>query len=269
MTTAIASSFRPATLALHEVVAEYFPGQPILRDLTLCPEPAQLSVILGPNGSGKSTALRVLAGLLIPTSGEVLLRSASSDRPISNVAAHHRPALGISYLPQGHSVFPAMSVHDNLLLGGWSVRRTRRIRDAVSGVYDRYPALADKRRDAAGSLSGGQQRILELGRALIADPAILLIDEPSAGVAPAVAALMYRELAQLRDEGRTVILVDQDVRAALEVADAVYVLKSGRVDRWGPTATFSGDLDALVRDWLSLDPTADAVRTDATPEDRS
>jgi branched-chain amino acid transport system ATP-binding protein len=269
MTTTTTSSIRPATLALNDIVAEYFPGQPILRNLTLRPEPAQLSVILGPNGSGKSTALRVLAGLLIPTSGEVVLRSADTEKSVTKVAAHHRTALGISYLPQGHSVFPGMSVHDNLLLGGWSVRRTRRIRDAVTEVYDRYPALADKRRELAGSLSGGQQRILELGRALIADPSILLIDEPSAGVAPAVAALMYRELAQLRDEGRTVILVDQDVRAALEVADAVYVLKSGQVDRWGPTATFSGDLDALVRDWLSLDPAAGAVRTDAPTEDRS
>jgi branched-chain amino acid transport system ATP-binding protein len=262
MTAAAATSVRPATLAMTDVVAEYFPGQPILRHLTLHPEPAQLSVILGPNGSGKSTALRVLAGLLIPTAGEVVLCTGDTEKTVSTVSAHHRPALGISYLPQGHSVFPAMSVQDNLLLGGWSVRRTRRIRDAVTQVYDRYPALADKRRAAAGSLSGGQQRILELGRALISDPSILLIDEPSAGVAPAVAALMYRELAQLRDEGRTVILVDQDVRAALEVADVVYVLKSGHVDRWGPTAEFSGDLDALVRDWLSLDTTADASRED-------
>ncbi|MET0451079.1 MAG: ATP-binding cassette domain-containing protein [Mycobacterium sp.] len=246
-----------ATLTMRDVVAEYSPGQPILRGLTLAAEPGHLSVIIGPNGSGKSTALRVLAGLLIPTSGTVSLRTDSDELDVSHVPAHERAGRGIGFLPQGHSVFPAMSVHDNLLLGGWSVRRSRKISDAVASAYARYPALADKRNAPAGSLSGGQQRILELARSLIADPSILLVDEPSAGVAPVVATLMYQELAQLRDEGRTVILVDQDVRAALAVADTVYVLKSGAVDRWGPTADFGDDLDALVRDWLALDPAAD------------
>jgi branched-chain amino acid transport system ATP-binding protein len=153
-----------------------------------------------------------------------------------------------------------MSVHDNLLMGGWCMRRSARaVKTAAAHAYDRYPVLADKRGAPAGSLSGGQQRILELARALITDPSILLVDEPSAGVAPAVAALMYRELAQLRDEAHTVILVDQDVRAALAVADTVYVLKSGRIDRYGPASVVGDDLDALVQDWLSIGPAAGAL----------
>ncbi len=258
-----------ATLTMREVVAEYSPGQPILRGLNFTPEPGELAVIIGPNGSGKSTALRVLAGLLIPTSGSVYVQNGSNELDVSHAPAHARAGLGIGFLPQGHSVFPAMSVHDNLLLGGWSVRRSRKIRDAVASAYERYPALADKRNAPAGSLSGGQQRILELARSLIADPAILLVDEPSAGVAPLVATLMYRELAQLRDEGRTVILVDQDVRAALAVADTVYVLKSGAVDRCGPTADFGDDLDALVRDWLALDPATETPQPDYVEEAHS
>jgi branched-chain amino acid transport system ATP-binding protein len=241
------------TLRLDDVVAGYFPDRPILHGLTIAPEPGGIAVVIGPNGSGKSTALRVLAGLLRPGSGRVVLSGADGERDVSAVPAHRRSALGIGYLPQGHSVFPAMTVHDNLVLGGWPVRRERaRAAAAVAAVYERYPALAAKRTAAAGSLSGGQQRILELARALVPDPSVLLVDEPSAGVAPAVAAVMYAELAALRGEGRTIVLVDQDVRAALAIADTVHVLKSGRVDRSGPVAAFTGGLDALVHDWLAV-----------------
>lgn len=253
MSTTLAPEFGAATLELDHVCAEYFPGQPILRDLTLSPAAGELSVIIGPNGSGKSTALRVLAGLLRPTRGQVRLRAAGTSTDVSAVPAQRRSRLGVSYLPQGHSVFPAMSVHDNLILGGWPVRRSRSaLTSAVHDMYERYPALADKRHAQAGSLSGGQQRILELARALVPNPSVLLIDEPSAGVAPAVAAVMYRELDALRREGRTVILVDQDVRAALAIADTVHVLRAGRVDRSGPAAEVGGDLDGLVQDWLAL-----------------
>ena len=239
-------------IAIQDVTAEYYPGQPILRGLTLAAAPGQISVIIGPNGSGKSTALRVLAGLLPPRAGEVLLRRAAGDQAIGQVPAHGRSTLGISFLPQGHSVFPALSVHDNLMLGSWPIRRDRRRRAAaVNALYDRYPILRTKRHALAGGLSGGQQRILELARALACDPTVLLIDEPSAGVAPAIAVTMYEELAQLRREGRTIVLVDQDVRPALAIADTVFVLKSGQLDRSGPASVIGGDLDALIRDWLA------------------
>jgi branched-chain amino acid transport system ATP-binding protein len=243
------------TLQLADVEAEYLPGQPILRGLTLAPEPGEIAVVIGPNGSGKSTALRVMAGLLRPSRGRVVLRSSDGETDVSRVPPHLRSGLGVGYLPQGHSVFPALSVHDNLVLGAWPIRSSRRrVAQAVAATYDRYPPLAAKRTAAAGSLSGGQQRILELARALVPDPSVLLIDEPSAGVAPAVAAAMYGELHSLRGEGRTVILVDQDVRAALAIADSVHVLKSGRVDRSGTATSFDGSLDALVHDWLAVGP---------------
>lgn len=251
-----------ATLELQDVVAEYFPGQPILDGLSIAPPIGEVCVIIGPNGSGKSTALRVMAGFLQPVSGSVIRRDGEGETDISDRPAHQRSSDGVSYLPQGHSVFPSMSVHDNLLLGGWPVRADRaRVRAAVAEMYQRYPALEQKRDALAGSLSGGQQRILELARALVPDPRILLVDEPSAGVAPSVAEVMYRELQSLRSEGRTIVLVDQDIRAALAIADTVCVLRAGRIDRSGQASEFGDDLDALVRDWLAVDPPAASART--------
>jgi branched-chain amino acid transport system ATP-binding protein len=242
-------------LRVSEVTAEYAAGQPIVQDLSMWCPPGRITVILGPNGSGKSTSLKVVAGLLRPRRGRVELVRDAGTTDLTGGACHERPRDKIAYLPQGHSVFPAMSVHDNLVLGAWPLKRDRRAAGAaVAAAYERYPALRDKRRAAAGSLSGGQQRILEVARLLVADPDLVLVDEPSAGVAPAVAATMYAELARMREEGRTVVLVDQDVRSALEIGDTVYTLRSGRNDRHGNVAEFTSDVTSLVRDWLSAGP---------------
>jgi branched-chain amino acid transport system ATP-binding protein len=231
------------------VRAEYHRGQPILNGLSLTARRGEITVILGPNGSGKSTVLKVLAGLLRPSAGTVELVTGAGTADISRVPAHERPGRKIAYLPQGHSVFPSLSVHDNLMLGAWPVRRNRKAAaQAVAAVYDRYPALRQARHRPAASLSGGQQRIVEVGRLLVPDPDIVLVDEPSAGVAPAIAEVMYAELARMRAEGRTVILVDQDVRPALEIADTVYTVRSGRNDTHGPAAGFAAT--AVVREWL-------------------
>lgn len=255
-TSSTAPTRVPAVSVLvRDVTAEYFPDQPILRRLTLRAPAARLSLIIGPNGSGKSTALRALAGLLRTKSGSVVLEQDGVERDITAIPAHLRTSVGIGFLPQGHTVFPAMSVFDNLILGGWAIRRDRaRLHSAVEDVFERYPILKAKRAAAAGSLSGGQQRILELARMLVPDPPVLLIDEPAAGVAPALAAEMYAELGHLRSEGRTIVLVDQDVRPALAIADEVHVLQSGRVSRSGPAAEIGTELTALVRGWLSIEP---------------
>jgi branched-chain amino acid transport system ATP-binding protein len=238
-----------AAIRMRDIRAEYHRGQPILNGLSITAPQGEVTVILGPNGSGKSTVLKVLAGLLRPIAGQVELVRRDAATDISRVPAHERPAYKVAYLPQGHSVFPAMSVHDNLMLGAWPVRRDRKAAlRAVAAVYDRYPALRKTRHRPAASLSGGQQRIVEVGRLLVPDPDVVLVDEPSAGVAPVIAAMMYEELARMRDEGRTVVLVDQDVRPALEIADSVYTVRSGRNDAHGPAADFSAA--AVVREWL-------------------
>ena len=238
---------------MREITAEYVLGQPILQDVSITAEPGRVTVILGPNGSGKSTSLRVMAGLMRPRGGRVELETDGVITDLTAGPAHERPHHKVAYLPQGHSIFPAMTVHDNLVVGAWPLRRQRRAAAAaVDAVYERYPLLRAKRRAPAASLSGGQQRILEVARLLVCDPDTVLIDEPSAGVAPAVAATMYDELARMRDDGRTVVLVDQDLRPALAVADTVYTLRSGRNERHGPVADFAADASGLVRDWLAV-----------------
>lgn len=250
----IAHSAQRVAIAMVGVNAEYFPGQPILQDLTLLAPAGEVCLIIGPNGSGKSTALRVLAGLLRVKKGRVELTTSGSVSDITSVPAHQRSSVGVGFMPQGHTVFPGLTVQDNLLLGGWSIRKDKaKLKAGVEAVCHRYPVLAEKRSAAAGSLSGGQQRILELARLLVADPQVLLIDEPSAGVSPAIAAEMYGELAALRAEGRTIVLVDQDVRPALAIADTVHVLQSGRVNRSGSAREIGDELGLLVRGWLSTD----------------
>ncbi len=250
---AVPAAARGAAIRLGGVTAGYVAGQPVLSGLSIAGETGKVTVILGPNGSGKSTALRVLAGLLRPWTGQVRVGFGGQETDLLPVAAHERSRFRIGYLTQGHSVFPGMTVHDNLMIGAWPVRGDRhRAEAAVSSVYDRYPELRKRRRSLAGSLSGGQQRILEVARLLVPDPAVVLVDEPSAGVAPAIAAAMYSELRGLREEGRTVVLVDQDVRSALAIADTVYTLRSGRNDRHGPASEFSGDAGGLAREWLSV-----------------
>nr|WP_284701245.1 ATP-binding cassette domain-containing protein [Rhodoplanes tepidamans] len=220
-----------------------------MRGVDLVAEAGRITVVLGPNGAGKSTLLKVVAGFLAPLRGSVML----GDDDIGALPAHRHVALGIGLLPQGRSTFPDLTVEENIELGGWSMRNDRRrLAEAVEAVLTRYPHLRALRRRAAGSLSGGQQRAVEIARMLVPDPRVLLVDEPSVGLSPIVARQVYQELQALRAEGRTILLVDQDVRAAIAVADYVYVLGSGRNDIEGDRSAFEGDLGAMVRGWLGV-----------------
>ncbi|HLH68847.1 MAG TPA: ABC transporter ATP-binding protein [Candidatus Dormibacteraeota bacterium] len=236
-------------LVVEGLEAGYYAGQSILRGVSLRAASGRLTVILGPNGAGKSTALRVLAGLLLPTAGRVLV----DGQDVTRLPAHRRAQLGIGFLPQGRSVFGALTVHQNLELGGWTLRRRRRdLERAVEASYERYPKLRPLRDRPAGSLSGGQQRLVEIARMMVANPGLILIDEPSAGLAPNLTEEVYQELTRLRAEGRTVLLVDQNVRAAVEVADYVFTLESGRNHLEGDRARFETELGALIRAWLRV-----------------
>jgi branched-chain amino acid transport system ATP-binding protein len=242
-------TIRAPHLRVTKVVAGYTPAQPVLKGVDLSAAPGRITVVLGPNGAGKSTLLRLIAGFLQPKSGSVYLE----DADISAVPAHQHLAHGIGLLPQGRSAFPDLSVADNIELGGWSIRSDRkRLRDSVEAMFIRYPPLQRLRDRPAGSLSGGQQRAIEIARLLVSNPTVLLIDEPSVGLSPIVAAQVYEELVALRAEGRTILLVDQDVRAAVRVADYVYVLNSGKNDIEGDRSAFEGDLGTIVRGWLGV-----------------
>ena len=238
-----------AELSITDVHAGYVPGHPILHGVNIVARPGRVTVVLGPNGAGKSTMLRAIAGYLSPEAGRISL----GETDITRLPAFRHVEQGIAFLPQGRSTFPDLTVGENIELGGWALRGDKaRLRQAKDRVFSRYPTLVPLRDRPAGSLSGGQQRTVEIARLLMPDPSVLLIDEPSVGLAPIIARQIYQELEAFRDEGRTILLVDQDVRAAIGVADYVYVLNSGKNDIEGDRSAFEGDLGIMVRRWLGV-----------------
>ena len=238
---------RAPEVRVVDVEAGYYPEQTVLQGVRLVARPGHLTVLLGPNGSGKSTVLRVVYGLLRPRRGAVWV----DGKEVSQVPAHRRVGLGMGYLPQGRSVFPGLTVQENLEVGTWPLPRPAR-RAALDRVYERYPALKAWRDRPAGILSGGQQRLVELARMMVTDPWLVLLDEPTAGLAPVAAQEVYEEVARLRREGRTVLLVDQNVRAAVSLSDYVYTLAFGRNQLEGTREEFQQRMHAVVRDWLRV-----------------
>lgn len=207
----------------------------VLHDIDLEVEAGRLQVVLGRNGAGKTSLLSAVAGLL-PTvrSGSISIEG----RDITGLPAHKRADAGIGLVQEGKRVFRSRTVEENLLLGtysaaGWSMRSPAR-KKALAAAYDRFPVLEEKRSDRAGGLSGGQQQMLAIAQALAAQPSVLLLDEPSAGLAPAVRTEVFQTVRQLRDEGLAVVVVEQLVDVALDVADMVAVLDSGRIVSSGP-----------------------------------
>lgn len=236
-------------LRLIGITAGYFANDIVLDDVSMRIEPAKVTVVLGPNGSGKSTALRVMSGFLKPRTGTVTL--AGDD--ISHLDPGERLSRGVAVLPQGRSVFPELTVLDNLRLGAWQLRSDRgAFQAAVDAMLDRYEVLKPLRSRIAGSLSGGQARMLEFARTLILQPSVLLIDEPSVGLAPVLVDGVYDELERLKEEGRTILLVDQNVQAAVGLADHVYTLAYGKNHLEGARDGFEGQLDDLIKQWLNL-----------------
>ena len=223
-------------LEVKNLYVGYYRDLNILQDLTLAARPRQITAILGANGVGKSTALKAIYGFLRPNDGEILLDGES----ILRVPPHRRVLKGLAYIPQQPGIFRDMNVEENLELGGWTYRRNRRlVRQRIEQNYERFPILRDKRRQATGELSGGQQRMVEIGRTLMAEPRILLVDEPTAGLSKMLAEEVYRMLIDLRDrDGLTILLVDQEIRQALRIADFVYVLELGRNKFEGPPSDF-------------------------------
>lgn len=226
-----------AMLEVRQMYVGYYKDLHILQDVNLVARQAKITAVLGANGVGKSTLLKAIYGFLPPASGEVLL----DGKSLSSIPTHQRIQLGLSYVTQQPSVFPWMSVEENLELGAWTFRADKtRIRLKIEENFDRFPVLKERRKSRAGALSGGQQRMVELGRTLMTDPKVILVDEPTAGLAKMLTDEVYRMLAGLRDnEGITLILVDQEIRQALKIADYVYVLELGRNKFEGPVEEFT------------------------------
>lgn len=241
-------------ITVEEVRAGYVPGIDIINDLSAEFEESQISSIVGPNGAGKSTLLKTIYGFLTPHQGEVRYhgRDITGYDPSEMIRE-----VGFAYIPQERSVFPDLTVRENLELGAWTIRDDGdRVEAAIADVFDEFPALAEKRYDRAGTMSGGQQRMLEIGRSLVTDPDVVLIDEPSVGLAPKLAANVYESIEQLRERGVTIILVDQNVRAAVEYGDKLVVLERGTVELSGDADTMDDELENLISSWISTEAVA-------------
>jgi len=224
-------------LEVRDLYVGYYKDLNILQGVSITAERGKLTAILGANGVGKSTLLKAIYGFLTPNAGEVLL----DGQNLAGIPTYRRIQMGLAYVPQRPSVFPWMTVEENLELGAWTFRRDKaRIRRKIEENYERFPILRERRRSRAGELSGGMQRMVELGRTLMTDPKVILVDEPTAGLAKLLTREVYELLARLRDEeGITIVLVDQDIRNALKIADYVYVLDLGRNRFDGPVEEFT------------------------------
>ena len=237
----------PPWLTARNLVAGYLPDSNILQGVSVDARQGEVRCVLGPNGTGKSTLLKVLYGFLRPREGEIRMGGV----PVRGIRPHEMGRRGVAYLPQRPSVFPFLSVEVNLRLGAWLYRGQRkRVEESVRRAYERFPVLWEKRSQTAGTLSGGQQRQLEIARSLMTDPICFLIDEPTASIEPRVAAQIYGLIKDLAGQGKAVLLVDQNIRRALEIADYVYVMRTGTLFAEGPRGDFGGNTEALVARWL-------------------
>jgi amino acid ABC transporter ATP-binding protein len=180
--------------------------------------------LLGPNGAGKSTTLWTVMGVVRPWEGRILL----GGTEVTKVPPHRKVELGLALVPEGRRLFPEMTVEENLLMGAFTKRAREKVRDTLEFVYALFPRLRERRRQRAGTMSGGEQQMLAIARALMSRPKVLLIDEPSAGLAPKIVSDLFQTVKQLKEE-MSVLLVEQNVAAALEISDYSYVLENGRI----------------------------------------
>lgn len=224
-------------LRVQELYAGYYADLHILQGVNLDAERGKITTVLGANGVGKSTLLKAIYGFLKPQGGKVII----DGRDVVGTPTHQLIDLGLAYIPQHTGIFKFMSVEENLMMGAYTFRKDKtRMRQRIEENYERFPILREKRRQLAGELSGGQQRMVELGRTLMTDPKVVLVDEPTAGLAKLLSEEVYQMLIDLRDiEKKTIILVDQEIRQALKIADYVYVLELGRNKFNGPAAEFT------------------------------
>lgn len=204
----------------------------VLWDVSLRVEEGEFVALIGPNGAGKTTTLRTIAGLLLPTAGQVLYRG----RPIQGLPPHESCRMGIRFVSETLNLFPAMSVYENLLLGSYTVRDKQKQKASLDIVFELFPRLLERRDQLAGTLSGGERKMLALGRGLMSSPSLLMVDEPSLGLSPMVTLSVFKALQTLYQKGVTILLVEQNVNSTLRIATRAYVLEQGRIVLEGKSA---------------------------------
>ena len=223
-------------LSTQALVAGYERDLPIVRAVDLAIHAGELVVLLGPNGAGKSTLVKAIAGLVPIHSGTVRL----ADRDVTGVPAHEKIRQGLAFVPQTENIFTTLSIHENLLVAANILpKETRGPR--ITQLYGMFPDLAARPALKAGQLSGGQRQMLAVARALVVSPSVLILDEPSAGLSPKVATEVFRTLQAINGTGVTILLVEQNVKAALAIAHRGVILVDGQLRHQGPAATLAGD----------------------------
>ncbi|MDQ2902828.1 MAG: ABC transporter ATP-binding protein [Ktedonobacteraceae bacterium] len=223
-------------LKLTNVIAGYGGGD-VLKGVTFEVTQGSLTCIVGPNGAGKSTVLRVISGLLKPRRGEVTF----SGHSIAGLSASHILKLGIAQIPQEHSLFPDMTVRENMELGGLLLRDRRRVARRLREIEEHFPIIKERAQEQARSLSGGQQRQIEIARSLMLEPVLVLVDEPSMSLDPKTLAQVFEAIVLMHATGTTILLVEQNVRAGMRIATYGIVMESGVVRMQGPADTVLND----------------------------
>ncbi len=238
----VASTARGAGLSLRGVSAGYF-GHTVVEGIDIDAPWGEITAVFGHNGAGKTTILRTIAGIVARQTGEICL----DDREVSSLSTRQRVQAGISYLPEDHATFPGLTVFENLEMGTIAAGG-RRVEERATRVFELFPVLGERRRSAARTLSGGQQRMLSIGMALMANARVLLLDEPSLGLAPAVIQSLLQQVTGFaREDGCAIVLVEQAIGEALHVVDHVYVVRAGRV-----IASLPGETAREREDWSEV-----------------
>ncbi|WP_270936744.1 ABC transporter ATP-binding protein [Falsiroseomonas oryzae] len=225
-----------ALLEVEGLVGGYGAADEILKGITVALAPARMAAIVGPNGAGKSTLLKAIAGILKPKAGAIRLEGA----PLTGLPPRGIAARGVAFVPQEANIFASLTVRENLEMGGYLEPRAR-VNARIDSLYARFPVLAEKRRRAARTLSGGQRQILAMAMALMVEPKLLLLDEPSAGLSPKAAEFLFDSIAAIHAEGTAILMVEQNALEALSIAEDGIVLVDGRVARTGPAAALAAD----------------------------
>ncbi len=200
-----------------------------LHDVSFTVQPGEIVTLIGSNGAGKSTTLRTISSQIMPATGRVLFQG----KVISRTPAHEVVALGIAQVPEGRKIFPALTVEENLQMGAFRITDAKKNAANYARVYELFPRLKERRRQRGGTLSGGEQQMLAIGRALMSEPKLLLMDEPSMGLAPMLVELIFQSIRQLNRDGMTILLVEQNAKKALKVSNRGYVLQTGIITLTG------------------------------------
>ncbi|MEW6040153.1 MAG: ABC transporter ATP-binding protein [Elusimicrobiota bacterium] len=201
----------------------YFPGADVLRGICLAVNPKQIIGVIGANGAGKTTLLKTISGLIKPTDGEIKLKNVS----IKNKKPSFIARRGVAHIPEGRRIFADLTIYENLILGGYNVKSST-FRENLESVFSLFPQLKERLRQKAGTLSGGEQQMLAIARGLVSGPEIILLDEPSMGLSPILVDRIFELIKELRNTGRTILLVEQIATKTMEVADEIYLLETGQ-----------------------------------------